>query len=356
MPLKSGSSRKVVGENISELMHTGRPQKQAVAISLQKSGLSNRKHRADGGSADDYMARNRRWVKPGAESFSTILSPQDEARFRNWVQGNHIPFDPAERRPDYDMRGWWQANQHGDPRASSAVDPNDGRLHYSDVWKTPYHQTFSNESQWATPDAPHWRGDQLVTEDGAVIFDDQKHASGGYVHRAGGGGLSAPAPFYERSEARMLNDPPHFGGLFRSDVAGRTDRLPHRVPADSFVFPAAEVATLGQGNTLAGAKILDAIFGTAPYGAALPKSRSLSYPHVRAEGGNTDGVSHVMVAGGEYLITPDKIAAVGRRLRAAGKSKAKSDLAAGHQMLRDFVLRIREAERKRLKNAPAPKR
>lgn len=36
MPLFKGSSKTVVSQNIKELMQSGRPQKQAVAIALQQ--------------------------------------------------------------------------------------------------------------------------------------------------------------------------------------------------------------------------------------------------------------------------------------------------------------------------------
>lgn len=42
MPLKSGKSKKVVSANIKELMRSGRPQKQAVAIALKKAGLAKK--------------------------------------------------------------------------------------------------------------------------------------------------------------------------------------------------------------------------------------------------------------------------------------------------------------------------
>lgn len=40
MPLKKGKSKKVISENIRELIQSGRDQKQAVAISLNYSGKS----------------------------------------------------------------------------------------------------------------------------------------------------------------------------------------------------------------------------------------------------------------------------------------------------------------------------
>lgn len=48
MPLKRGRSRKVVSQNISELVHSGRPQKQAVAIALSESRRYGRKSKRRG--------------------------------------------------------------------------------------------------------------------------------------------------------------------------------------------------------------------------------------------------------------------------------------------------------------------
>lgn len=123
-----------------------------------------------------YLQRNMQWVKPGEHTYNTPLPADQEAQFRQWVQQNSVPFDPNEAASDYDMRGFWKALQAGDPIAKSAVDPNDKQMHYPDYWKTPYHETFSAESQWADPGkAPKWNDkDQLVMPDGTVIFDDRK--------------------------------------------------------------------------------------------------------------------------------------------------------------------------------------
>ena len=129
---------------------------------------------ADGEDYAGNLIRNQAYIAPGAHQYTTPLPLDDELAFRQWVAQNGIPFNPDLPVTDYDMRGFWKALQTGDPKAASAIDPNDQKLHYPDYWKTPLHQTFSAESQWANHRAPTWNDkDQLVTPDGRVIFDDR---------------------------------------------------------------------------------------------------------------------------------------------------------------------------------------
>lgn len=175
-------------------------------------------------------ARNAPYVLPGDHAYDTPLSLPQEKQFRSWVSKNNVPFDPNAGITDYDMRGFWKAQQSGDPSAAQAVDPNDNRIHYPDTFKTPYHETFSNQSQWATPNAPHWTDDdKLVDQSGGVLFDDRAaRANGGRTKLASGGspGMSDADIFGGASPSGGLSDAAIFGskgGLSDSDITGTSE-------------------------------------------------------------------------------------------------------------------------------------
>lgn len=98
-------------------------------------------------------------AKPGP--YTTTLAPAEEQQFKSWVNTNKVPWQDSPTA-DYDMRGFWKGLQSGDPTARTAINSVDNQIHYPDKWKTPYHQTFSNESQYATPNAGHWQGETFV--------------------------------------------------------------------------------------------------------------------------------------------------------------------------------------------------
>ena len=98
------------------------------------------------------------------DKYSTKLNPIEEALFRTWATKNKVSLDPGWNE-DYDMRGLWKANPNATP---------DERGHWPDTYKLPNHPTFSDQSIYATSNAPHWYGNRLIDFKGNLIADETK--------------------------------------------------------------------------------------------------------------------------------------------------------------------------------------
>lgn len=113
-------------------------------------------------------------VAGATQPFRTQLKPADEAEFQAWLQAARIPYADTPTA-DYDMRGLFAGIRSGDKDAKTAVNKKDGKIHFPDKWKTPFHDSFSDRSIYAQPDAgaPSWRGDLLVAPNGRVVADER---------------------------------------------------------------------------------------------------------------------------------------------------------------------------------------
>lgn len=134
-------------------------------------------------------------------------------------------------------------------------------------------------------------------------------------HRDDGGDVTTSA---------MRGVPLHVGPI-HSSVAGRTDHLPIHVPSGSYVLPADIVSAGGEGNTIAGFKVLRRTFGGEPYGQTEHPYGQAGGPYgspaPRAAGGRAK-------AAGVMFMSPEKEILL---LRRAGKDHhGEWGLPAGH--------------------------
>jgi hypothetical protein len=203
--------------------------------------------------------------------------------------------------------------------------------------------------------------DRVPQIDRASTFDERFNAVSDVKGRALGGLTKPPQPSWiTRTEARsMLHS-----GPIASAVPGRTDRHNVTVGSGAYVMPADSVSHLGQNNTKAGHAILNSMFGTGgPYGtkgmapkhgAGVPKAPALKQiagfkvPKFSNKGGGRgdDRVGRpvpIVVAGGEFTISPEIVAAIGG-----------GDVRKGHKILDQWVLSLRKDHIKKLKSLPPP--
>ena len=77
MPLKKGSSQKVISQNIRMEMHKGHPQKQAIAMALAAAGKSKGKNVAKGKIVVKHgVAKDQRGLSKAAQKKHEKAEPR----------------------------------------------------------------------------------------------------------------------------------------------------------------------------------------------------------------------------------------------------------------------------------------
>jgi hypothetical protein len=118
----------------------------------------------------------------------------------------------------------------------------------------------------------------------------------GLERRAEGGAVNAAMDVARRIK-RAKGGAVHVGPIM-GDTDGRADEVPMEVPDGAYVLTADHVSSMGEGNTLAGFKKLNAMF---PKSAAHRTAKR--EPVQRASGGAVP----IYAADGEYVICPEDI-------------------------------------------------
>ena len=185
----------------------------------------------------------------------------------------------------------------------------------------------------------------------------QQQARGGATHRAAGGMAISPSmgdPWWTRQESYGADH----SGFLAGTTAGRADQIKTTAPGGAYVLPADVLSGLGEGNSLAGARVMDAILGSGPHGTEQPRMREgrgpprpptdpqLAQASGVAKGGGVQqgsGAVPVALSHGEYVIDPARVAALGG-----------GNLRRGHRILDAFTLAVRNKTIAKLRSLPGP--
>lgn len=302
---------------------------------------------AKGADSKDYVGVRLQWVPEISQRWD------DELRDR-WEQDPEAlkadKMDALERMQD--VIHHLDQHKHGivDARIHNYDTVVSGKEDYDDHIRElrEAQRTSGNAAGAARTVAPQVRGglslhENIARRNRALRTAEEGGPSGPPSALDGGPDLKfkkgGKVPPYEPGSPihHPVADDPIIIGAIESDVPGRTDKHECSVPAGSYVIPADVVSALGQGNTLAGQRVLDQRFRQGQHG--LPDIHA----HM-ARGGPATTVP-VVLAGGEYVVAPAAVARAGM-----------GNLDRGHRALDKFVRATRAKTVKTLRKLPPPKK
>ena len=446
MPLIKSGTKKSVSENIRREMSAGKPQRQAIAIALSTARKYGKRDGGkialdkvypgekydDGPTANEKLRRGliSKENSRAAARDDSVYDPVEVMRARvlgptveRHADGGKTDIDypqgmapgavdmsaPKEPSPFEIAAARTRRSNQYKPRPEYGLEsliedtlvPKDP-LEYAAIGATAISRL--HPIGWAAPLAKYTQRGLVGL--GAAISNywnhvgDNTEAQGSPVSRApgkkdGGAAMSNPDQTINSAlrlakggtgaapwDVRRGSHPSHPAGMIKSSIPGRTDKIPMGVPPGSYILPADIPSAIGEGNTMAGEKILGNMFKIGPYGSGMTgkigKSRANSGhfinslrpprpPRMSADGGEIEGTESlpapeqemqgmeqeqgekddvpIIAAGGEYVIHPETVAELGG-----------GNLKSGHKILDKFVLKTRANHIKTLKGLAPPKK
>ena len=352
MPLLPG--KKNVGHNIAEMENAGHPRDQAIAAALRVA----RRVRADGGEVDNLAEHAVRHFGTTTDHRRAGYVLQD-GRMLDFSEGSDHPVRTEDHRAVEVLPGMTS-------KRSDAI--------YEFMRRAGAHRVDFNNGTMEASVMPH---DKAIAQ---AVRGSRYNANALDLEASEPGGRSLGYEVHERPTvdrvrgffAKHLTRQARaeggsvkekiFTGPIHSPVAGRTDHLPVHVPSGSYVIPADVVSAHGEGNTVAGFKVMRRIFGGTPYGGsgapygqgagpygqkaeATPYGGSGGPYNEKLATGGSAGTVPVIVAGGEMILDPDQVRRVG-----------EGDIDVGHKVLDEFVKRSRKELIKTLSKLPGPRK
>ena len=182
---------------------------------------------------------------------------------------------------------------------------------------------------------------------------------------AGGGSpsMSMMSPWWARQEAEG-DTRGAATGFLSGDTPGRADSIKTQAPSGAYVLPADVVAGLGEGNSLAGARVVQEMLSTGPHGTPMPRAggrNTIPRPPGLGElrqfeakgGGVQDGggdMTPVALSHGEIVLTPRDVMTLARLV----SNHPALSLKQAHSIMDHFTVHVRKKNIKTLEKLPGP--